>query len=119
MAAAWKGIVFPLSEAEAPEPITLSLKGYAFTQARSTASLVIVAGGTSTLVPFGPGTDREFVETVVCTPSDHELRIGVSLFAEGADEDGLVQMNVATVDGTLDQVKSTAEGDLVASDVNG
>ena len=119
MAGGWKGIVFRLPEDEAPEPITLSVEGYAFTQARSTGTLVIVAGGTSTLVPFGPHTDREFVETVVCTPSDHELRIGVSLIAEGAEEDGAVLMNVTTVNGTLDQVQPAPEGELVAGEVNG
>jgi hypothetical protein len=119
MAAGWKGIVFRLPEDEAPEPITLSVEGYAFTQARSTGTLVIVAGGTSTLVPFGPHTDREFVETVVCTPSDHELRIGVSLIAEGAEEDGAVLMNVTTVNGTLDQVQPAPEDELAAGAVKG
>jgi len=80
---------------------------------------VIVAGGTSTLVPFGPHTDREFVETVVCTPSDHELRVGVSLIAEGAEEDGAVLMNVTTVNGTLDQVQPAPEDELAAGAVKG
>ena len=79
LATAWKGIVFELRGAQAPEPITVYVEGHVFTKAKSTATLVIVADGASTLVPFGPATDRDFAETVVCTPSDHELRIGVSL----------------------------------------
>ena len=119
LATAWKGIVFELRGAEAPEPITLYVEGHVFTETRSTATLVIVANGTSRLVSFGPDTDRDFVETVVCTPSDHELRIGVSLFIEGAAEDEGVYVNVSTAGGKFDQVQPTAEDEPVASEVNG
>ena len=80
---------------------------------------MIVANGTSRLVSFGPDTDRDFVETVVCTPSDPELRIGVSLFIEGAAEVEGVYVNVSTAGGKFDQVQPTAEDEPVASEVNG
>jgi hypothetical protein len=119
LATAWKRIVFELRGAATPEPITVYVEGHVFTKAKSTATLVIVANGASRLVAFGPDTDRDFVETVVCTPSDHELSIGVSLFIEGATEDEGVYVNVSTAGGKFDQVQPTAEGEPVAGEVNG